>query len=304
MSFPLHTEPTSPEQLRKFASGGYLYAILDAYRAPGVPAKVQELGKERALSLFMGEAEQKYWELAPYLIVVEEATLDWILQNLKDVPWGVFVLSKSGLETLRTHFRRFLIVQLPDGERWYFRYYDPRLLGIYLSKCLPEELDLFYGPVRSFAITNVEAGTIALYYMQEESQSRPTPPPVWQVRPEQFEALEQVFHEDTEGSIIHQLRPVLPSQYQGLKDEEMRKVVRYGIHRAASHQITGEAEVVRYVGLMFAFGVDFDQDPRLPWAGAILDDPALGDASSRMARLWEAGEKAIAKSTVSRAAGE
>ena len=304
MPSPLQIQATTPDQLRKFAAGGYLYAILDAYQAPTVPAKVQELGKERALCLFMGPAEEKYWQLAPYLIAVEETTLDWILRNLKDKPWGVFVLSKSGLETLRTHFRRFLIVQLPDGERWYFRYYDPRLLPIYLSNCLPQELELFYGPVRSFAISSTESGGISLFFVPEETQGQAAPPSVWRVRPEQFAALEQASHFDMEGNVVRQLRPLLPRQYQALTDEHMRKTVRYGIDRAASYGITSEKDLARYVGLMFAFGLDFDRDKRLPWAAAILKEPTLADGSVKMAHLWEAGERVVGASRATKAAGE
>lgn len=304
MPSPLQTQPTSPDQLRKFAAGGYLYAILDAYQAPAVPPKVQELGKERALCLFIGPAEEKYWELAPYLITVEETTLEWILRNLKDKPWGIFVLSKSGLETLRTHFRRFLIVQLPDGERWYFRYYDPRLLPIYLSNCLPQELELFYGPVRSFAIPSTESASISLFFTSEGGYGQVALPSVWRVRPEQVAALEQVAHSDLEARIAAQLRPILPSQYQQMAEQDLRKAIRYGIQRAASHHITGDTDVARYVGLMFAFGPDFDRDPRLLWASAILNDPNLADPRLKMARLWEAGEKALLLTRTGRAAGQ
>ena len=296
MSSPLTSHTASVEQLRKFAAGGYLYAILDAYQAPAVPPKVQELGKERALSLFVGTAEQKYWELAPYLIAVEEATLDWILQDLGSQPWGVFALSKSGLETLRTHFRRFLIVQLPDGERWYFRYYDPRILTIYLSKCLPHELEIFYGPIRGFAIPDVDTGDISLFYMTEGPRiENISPPPLWQVRPERLEALQQASQGDLEANIIGQLRSVLPEQYRRLSDQDMRKAVRYGLERAKSHRITKETDVARYIGLMFAFGADFDRDPALPWAAAILGDPGLPDPIAKLDRLWQAGEKVIAQ---------
>src|SRR6185437_16308228 len=109
-SSPLHIQSSSVAGLRKFAAGGYLYGLLDAYDNPAVPQKVQELGQESAVSLFIGEAEKKCWDLAPYLMAVQETTLDWMVQTIWHAPGGVFILSRSGLETLRTHFRRFLIV--------------------------------------------------------------------------------------------------------------------------------------------------------------------------------------------------
>jgi hypothetical protein len=92
---PLQIQLSSAAGLRKFASGGYLYGLLDAYDNPAVPQKVQELGQEFAVSLFVGAAEKKCWDLAPYLIAVQEATLDWMMQTIWNAPCGVFILVRT-----------------------------------------------------------------------------------------------------------------------------------------------------------------------------------------------------------------
>jgi len=51
---------------------------------------------------------------------------------------------------MRRHLRRFLIVRAPDGKRLYFRYYDPRVLSVYLPTCNAAELQYIFGPVRQF----------------------------------------------------------------------------------------------------------------------------------------------------------
>ena len=139
----LEMQPATLEQMHRFAEGGYLYAILDACDAPAVPDKARELGETAAVSLFKGSAQEDYSTVAPYLFKVSPETLDWIVATLWNQPWGVFVLSKADLESLRLHFRHFLLVQLPDGERWFFRYYDPRILKVYLPNCIEWELQKF-----------------------------------------------------------------------------------------------------------------------------------------------------------------
>jgi len=57
--------------------------------------------------------------------------------------------------------------------------------------------------------------------------------------------------------------------------EQVEKLVRYGIGRAAGYDIRAERDVVKYIDLMMVFGVDFDDDPKLPWASRILNDPNL-----------------------------
>ncbi|MCB9926125.1 MAG: DUF4123 domain-containing protein [Planctomycetaceae bacterium] len=132
---------------------GTLFAILDACDEPRVPVKVKELG-ERAASLYSGWAKENYWAIAPYLVEVDEALLDWIVENLWDDPWGIFVIAETELADLRKHFRRFLMVEDPDGEPLYFRFYDPRVLLNFVEVGVPGEFDEFFGTVKSLVISD------------------------------------------------------------------------------------------------------------------------------------------------------
>src|SRR6266852_5956180 len=237
-SKPLQIQMNSAAGLRKFAAGGYLYALLDAYDNPTVPQKVQELGQESVVSLFVGEAEKKYWDLAPYLTVVQEETLDWMVRAIWNAPCGVFILSRTGLETLRTHFRRFLIVQLPDGERWYFRYYDPRILKTYLLNCRADELEVFFGPVRAFGVPEAESDQISLLHTGHEVRAvseSPNAATSLRIRREQYQALDKATSEDFEGRVIKFLKNAFPGRCRSLGDQGLREVVRYGTKAAARY---------------------------------------------------------------------
>lgn len=133
-----------------------LFAILDACDEPRVLAKVSELGSARAVSLYRGWAEQDYRDIAPYLVQVDEALLNWIGKTLWDDPWGVFAVAKTGLHELRRHFRRFLLVQDPEGKQMYFRFYDPRVLTTFLDNCDAGEAEQFFGPVAAYGVRGGE----------------------------------------------------------------------------------------------------------------------------------------------------
>jgi hypothetical protein len=142
----LYTRTASLEELREFAAVGRLYAVVDACDTPSVPEKAWELGEERAVSLYRGSAEEMYWAFAPYLFAVDGAVLDWIVAELWSEPWGIFAVANRDLEAVRRHFRRFLLVQAPDGEQWYFRFYDPRVLQPLLSNLAATGMDDILGP--------------------------------------------------------------------------------------------------------------------------------------------------------------
>ncbi|HEU0055456.1 MAG TPA: DUF4123 domain-containing protein, partial [Longimicrobium sp.] len=123
----------SAEELRGLAQAGRLYAVLDACDTPAVPEKCADLGPDRAACLYLGSAAEQYWAFAPYLFMVNEELLDWIMAKLWDEPFGIFAVAQAPVDEVRRHFRRFLLVDAPDGERWYFRFYDPRVLAPFLE---------------------------------------------------------------------------------------------------------------------------------------------------------------------------
>jgi hypothetical protein len=63
--------------------------------------------------------------------------------------WGVFVTIQDPT-ILRRHLRRFLKVRDEDGRELLFRFYDPRVLRVYLPTCRQDELAQVFGPVASY----------------------------------------------------------------------------------------------------------------------------------------------------------
>jgi len=149
--------------LQRIASQRQLYAILDACDAAVVPPKVNELGEENGVSLYRGEAEEDYWAIAPYLVRVDASVLDWIVTTLWEEPWSIFVVAGADLETLRTHFRKFLTAQMPDGEKVYFRFYDPRVIQQFLPTCNDAELGEFFGSVQKFGCGLADQKVVTLF---------------------------------------------------------------------------------------------------------------------------------------------
>ena len=157
---PLLVQTGSLPQLREFVSGGYLYALTDGGCAPEFAAQLQHLPTDRAVPLLCDGDAQFDPTAIVRLALVDGSMLQLIVQSLWRDRWGVSVFSKTSLDALRLHFRRFLVVQLPDGEQWFFRVYDPRILPIYLPNCNEWELRKFFGPVRAFGIPVLENGTL------------------------------------------------------------------------------------------------------------------------------------------------
>jgi len=281
------------DEMRKIASSGQLYGVLDACDAPTVVVKAKELGEKRAVSLYHGSAEEEYWAIAPYLVRVDNAILDWIVPTLCKEPWGIFVVAEADLETLRKHFRRFLLAQLPNEEIWYFRYYDPRILEVYLSSCLFEELVEFFGPATALgtwlpALNSTlltKMSTVGISTSRQRGSTTSTALP--KIRPEQYEFFRRTATKNFEERMTQHLKEFFPGIYQSLGEEHAREVILYGMKRAASYQITIERDVCKYIDVMLIYGNDFDRDPVCEWATNILNDQQLKDSGDMVAQLFD-----------------
>ena len=139
-----------------------VYAILDGASVPDLPKRLIK-AKEDSMCLYRGKLEPELRAAAPHLIKLRQDSplTMWILEEGWGNNWGVFAITPIGLEALGRHLRGFLRVRGPDDEILYFRYYDPRVLPVFLPTCYAKELETIYGPISKFIVES-EKGTQAL----------------------------------------------------------------------------------------------------------------------------------------------
>ena len=285
---------------------GTVYAILDACDEPRVPEKVQELGEQRAVSLYRGRAEEDYWAIAPHLAQIDEALLDWIVENLWDDPWGIFVVAQVEMSALRTHFRRFLMVEAPDGRKLYFRFYDPRMLPVFLRSCTPAEAKLFFGPIRRFCVKGEDGKLVRLDPADLPADARQKErgrlvggaSPAWptsvterspfRVREGQMRAFSEELETRFVTRMVRHLRDDFPADLarQKLEVKDLEPLVRRGLAESRKYGVVNEGDVERYVECMVVLSPSFDVDPKFRWAKEILQREDL-DGESKMDEIDE-----------------
>ena len=159
-----------------------LYAILDGARSPDIckllaeaeeearkswearnpstagptfqpPAAGMLEGGAQYESLYEGRSKVELTLFAPYLVSLPpwSKVLEKLVSKGWGKSWGIYLTCNLPFHEVRHHFRHFLMVKIPDGRGVYFRFYDPRVLRVYLPTCMPEEICQFFGPVWRFA---------------------------------------------------------------------------------------------------------------------------------------------------------
>jgi len=141
-----------------------LFALVDAARSPDVLGLLR-LHSEVHYSLYDGPAGEKLDEVAPYLVQLhaQSPLTQALVSEQWGNSWGMFVWAMSDFKTLRRHFRRFLMVEDARGKEMYFRFYDPRVLRVFLPTCTAEEAQEFFGPIKHFVMEAAEPNMALVY---------------------------------------------------------------------------------------------------------------------------------------------
>lgn len=150
---PVPTDTTPQLRLLTLLRNEYqpLYAILDAARDIRVLALLMQSQDEHQ-SLYEGVQGEKLMQVSPYLVRLDKDSL--LLASMVfegwGHSWGVFLTFGGEFQVLRRHLRQFLEVQLPDGKQVYFRFYDPRVLRVFMPTCTADETNQFFGPIKHY----------------------------------------------------------------------------------------------------------------------------------------------------------
>lgn len=128
-----------------------LYMILDGARLEHQLPQAKKRSSDH-VSLYKGKAGKNLDSVAPYVFDLSDRSEEfrsWMLQFGWGRSWGIFVGSTYSMIDLQDHFRRFLMVRDEDGKQMYFRFYDPRVLRVFLPSCDVGQLEEMFGQVVS-----------------------------------------------------------------------------------------------------------------------------------------------------------
>jgi hypothetical protein len=140
-----------------------VFTVLDGASVEQLPQLLWEHEPEN-ICLYRGELEPDMAAVAPYLVKLEydHPFSKMVCEQGWGKHWGIFVLTPAEVDIrmLRNHFRRFLMVYDPDGKLIYFRYYDPRVLRVYLPTCNAEEIRFVFGPTNFYLLEDEDPSTL------------------------------------------------------------------------------------------------------------------------------------------------
>lgn len=139
------------------------YAIIDAAKDEKICPMILK-SSEQFACLFRGNQAIDMASVAPYLIKIEKnkALTKPFIEKGWDNNWGIVLSSEAKFDIIKRHLRKFITVEDEEGKMMMFRYYDPEVLRIFLPTCNPDQLNMFFGPVKKYYVNN-EENQISMY---------------------------------------------------------------------------------------------------------------------------------------------
>lgn len=120
--------------------------------------------------LFAGPEGKQLEDVAPHLFESDALgqVPELILAPDKVGECGILLDAPMEFTEVRRHLRHFLLVRRErDGKRVLFRFYDPRILRVFLLVCTRQELAEFFGPVTAFHCQGDEPGMVLTFTLRE-----------------------------------------------------------------------------------------------------------------------------------------
>jgi hypothetical protein len=107
---------------------------------------------------------------APYLLRLDpgKVAIESFFSRRLGRNLAVFFQSKASIQELTEHFSGLLKAADEEGNIFGFRYFDPRILRIYLPSCTEEEKRVFYGPAEVFWAEGEEGAMLEFHEKDEE----------------------------------------------------------------------------------------------------------------------------------------
>jgi hypothetical protein len=137
------------DQAEKRAS--ILYAIVDSASSDDV-FRYFLTDNVHYKSLFEGKMDIKFFGVSGFLVDCKKDSIlfNWLTTEAWGTSCSIFFISKYPFDDVLKHFQKFIRVCLEDDDIVYFRFYDPRVLRLYLPTCNIKEIKTFFGEIESF----------------------------------------------------------------------------------------------------------------------------------------------------------
>ena len=296
--------PDQLETLRQASAGqGPLYALMDGALASELQAVlIEHQPRLDYLPLFLGDDKGSLAPVSPYLIRInsfDDNLLWWLLDEGQGKSWGIYLCSQTELTALHHHLFCLLSVRGLEGEKLYFRYYDPRVLRPFWKALTKEEQNRLMGPIQTILVEDEKEPGFWAYRRPKELEVPPYPPAPndWTELPEPWWQINQVQHQALMDGFLHnflrrfadhlaKIRDVLRPDYQfDFHSKEFIDILTKQANYFMKHGFEDELQLTQALEYVQVFNLNLLDKHVIE----VVEIKGI-DSSEKLERLWDLKE--------------
>ena len=120
------------------------------------------------LPIFNEEFDIELKNVGPFIFKYSADSLfgKWIMDECIEKDFGILLVCDTDIIEIANHFRQFIRITTPDYILSYFRFYDPRVLRIFLPTCDAGQLREFFGPVTYYFCADDDPAFFLVYSLR------------------------------------------------------------------------------------------------------------------------------------------
>ena len=145
---------------RERAAPPSVWAVLDLARDTRIYPALQA-SRLDFLCLYAGRLPRELEMVAPHIVELPPGhrLVDRLLDEGFGRSWGIFAKIADPTQ-LRHHLRKLLKVRDESGRTLLFRFYDPRVLRVFLGTCDAGQLKTLFGPMHSLVAEGEDGASL------------------------------------------------------------------------------------------------------------------------------------------------
>lgn len=245
-----------------------VYVLLDGARDDAIAPAIW-LSNLPYACLYAGALSKSLSLAAPYLVQLapESQFFNKLVTEGWGLAWGIFAVAQPDvtLRVLRKHFRTLLRVQDEEGRTLAFRFYDPRVLRVYMQICEDSEALRMFGPVEALACESIKCDELIEFkpVRKRSHLSNRQNGHILTIRSAQMASFVGGLRISFEGELCKKLAGWARTPYRPEYRRLAEQFVSLAIDRAQSHQFTACSALENYVGFCYQYGLAFDEVPEI-----------------------------------------
>lgn len=147
------------------------YCVVDGARSPEIHDAASRAGEESAC-LYDGKLPFVLARAAPYIVKLHRNShfTRLFYERGWGNAWGIVLRGPTSLAATRRHLRTLNYVQTVDRKKLLFRFYDPRVLRLFLPSCNRQQLELLFGPLGAFVMEDEQGSHVVTFGRDDEGR--------------------------------------------------------------------------------------------------------------------------------------